>query len=102
LNPAAFAAPAPGTVGNLARNKFYGPGYADVDFSVFKNFPITERVKIQLRAEMYNLTNRINLSQGIGALGTSSGALSKNSHCSQIASEPDVQDRIVTAVGILT
>jgi len=47
LNPAAFAAPAPGTVGNLARNKFYGPGYADVDFSVFKNFPITERVKIQ-------------------------------------------------------
>ena len=79
LNPAAFAAPAPGTIGNLARNKFYGPGYADVDFSVFKNFPITERVKIQLRAEMYNLTNRINLSQGIGALGTSCGALNKNS-----------------------
>jgi len=78
-NPAAFAAPAPGTIGNLSRNKFYGPGYADVDFSIFKNIPVTERVKIQLRAEMYNLTNRINLSQGIGALGTSCGAANPNS-----------------------
>jgi len=79
LNPAAFAAPAPGTVGNLARNKFYGPGYATVDFSVFKNIPVTERIKIQLRAEMYNLFNRVNLSQGPGAIGTSCGALDKTS-----------------------
>ncbi len=78
-NPAAFAAPAPGTNGNLSRNKFYGPGYADVDFSVFKNIPITERLKIQLRAEMYNLTNRINLSQGSGAVGSSCGAANASS-----------------------
>jgi hypothetical protein len=69
-NPAAFQMPASG-IGNVARNRFTGPGYADVDFSVFKNIPITERVKVQLRAEMYNLFNRINLSQNVGAVGSS-------------------------------
>ena len=78
-NPAAFAAPAPGTIGNLSRNKFNGPGYADVDLSVFKNIPIRERLKLQLRAEMYNVLNRINLSQGPGAVGSSCGALNANS-----------------------
>ncbi len=80
-NPAAFAVPATGSIGNLARNKFYGPGYADVDFSVFKNFPITERVKIQLRAEMYNLTNRINLAQGTTAVGTNCGTKVPGAPC---------------------
>jgi len=69
-NPAAFQLPASG-IGNLARNRFTGPSYADVDFSVFKNIRITERVKVQLRAEMYNLFNRINLSQNVGAVGSS-------------------------------
>ncbi len=71
INPAAFAQPAAGTIGNVARNRFYGPGLADVDLSVFKNIPITERVKVQLRAEMFNLTNRINLANGLGAVATS-------------------------------
>ena len=87
-NPAAFAVPtggplcpntATGFCGNLSRNKFYGPGFADVDFSVFKNIPITERLKIQLRAEMYNLTNRINLSQGSTAVGSTCGAANPKS-----------------------
>jgi hypothetical protein len=83
INPAAFAAPCvlnPPTIttcpagvgtdpnGNIARNKFYGPGVADVDLSVLKNIPITERVKIQLRAEMFNITNRINLANSVGAV----------------------------------
>jgi hypothetical protein len=78
-NPAAFAAPAPGTSGDLARNKFRGPGFGDVDLSVFKNLPITERFKVQLRAEMFNLLNRINLASGPGSVGSSCGALNKNS-----------------------
>ncbi len=61
LNPAAFAQPAAGTFGNLARNALFGPGYADVDFAVVKNTPITERVRTQLRFEMFNLFNRANL-----------------------------------------
>ena len=79
-NPAAFAVPTSG-IGNLARNKFTGPGYATVDFSVFKNIPITERAKIQLRAEMYNLFNRINLSQGPGAVGSSCGTSTPGAPC---------------------
>jgi Carboxypeptidase regulatory-like domain len=61
LNPAAFALPAAGTFGNEGRNAFRGPGFADVDFSVFKNTPITERVTTQFRVEMFNIFNRRNL-----------------------------------------
>jgi hypothetical protein len=75
VNPAAFCDPNAGDpgctgspFGNLARNKFYGPRFADVDLSVIKNIPITERVKIQLRADMFNLFNRINLASGVGSV----------------------------------
>ena len=60
LDPAAFADPAPGTFGTTRRNAYYGPGYSDVDFSVFKDTKIKERLTIQLRAEMFNLFNRAN------------------------------------------
>jgi len=43
--------------GNVSRNQFYGPGYTAVDFGIFKDFTITERVKFQLRAQAYNLFN---------------------------------------------
>jgi len=61
LTPAAFAQPAPGTFGNLARNALFGPAFADVDFAVVKNTRVTERLNAQLRAEMFNLFNRTNL-----------------------------------------
>jgi hypothetical protein len=61
FNPAAFSAPAYGTVGNLSRNSLVGPGYSDVDISVTKNTPITERVRAQFRAEAFNVLNHTNL-----------------------------------------
>jgi hypothetical protein len=72
-NPAAFACPNAACTGpgNLARNRFYGPGYGDVDLSVIKNIPIHERVRVQLRAEIFNLLNRINLASGPGSVGSS-------------------------------
>jgi hypothetical protein len=70
VNPAAFNCSSPTTfLGNLTRNKFYAPGYGAVDLSVFKNIPIGERLKVQLRAEMFNLLNRINLASGGGSVG---------------------------------
>ncbi len=54
-------------IGTVRRNQIYGPGYSAVDLSVFKNIPITERVKAQFRIEFFNLFNRINLSSGVGA-----------------------------------
>jgi len=73
-NPAAFCSPGgsacPGAADNLSRNKFYGPAFGDVDLSFIKNIPITERVRVQLRADFFNLLNRINLSSGVGAVGS--------------------------------
>ncbi len=56
----AFTNPAPGSFGTSRRYSLYGPGYSDVDLSVFKNTHIAERVTVQLRAEMFNVFNRIN------------------------------------------
>jgi hypothetical protein len=66
LNPAAFVNPTPGTFGTTRRNEFYGPGFGDVDFSVFKNTPITERINTQFRVEMFNLFNRYNYGSPAG------------------------------------
>ncbi len=60
FNPTAFAKPAPGTFGNIGRDLYYGPGFGSVDFSVFKKIPITERVSMEFRAEIFNLLNRTN------------------------------------------
>lgn len=52
-------------VGNVGRNSFRGPGYADVDMSLGKFFHIPwfshEGARLQVRGEFYNLFNRVNL-----------------------------------------
>ena len=45
------------TYGNSGRNVLFTPGLRDLDFSLFKNFRITERYAVQFRAETFNLTN---------------------------------------------
>ena len=66
LDPAAFADPVAGSFGTTRRNAYNNPGYSDVDFSVFKDTKIKERVTIQLRAEMFNLFNRVNYAPPAG------------------------------------
>ena len=60
FNPAAFGKPAAGTYGNLGRDEIYGPGFGSVDFSLFKNIPINEKLHGQFRVEVFNLFNRTN------------------------------------------
>ncbi|MEO8677605.1 MAG: carboxypeptidase regulatory-like domain-containing protein [Vicinamibacterales bacterium] len=60
FNPAAFAAPAAGTYGNMARNALYGPGFKTVDLSVFKTTKLTGGTSLQLRLEIFNLLNTTN------------------------------------------
>ncbi len=43
--------------GNAGRNIMTSPGQRNIDFSLFKNFVVTERVKVQFRAEAFNATN---------------------------------------------
>jgi len=75
LNPAAFADPAGGNWGTTHRNAWVAPGFGDVDFSVFKNTKIKERVNIQARVEFYNLFNRTNFAP---PLGGANGAYNPN------------------------
>jgi len=48
-------------VGNAGRNHFYGPGLKTVDFSIFKNMQLMEKLKLQFRAEFFNILNHPNL-----------------------------------------
>lgn len=57
----AFPIPAPGTDGNLGRNTFTGPGYAEVDMALEKQFRITERIILSIRGEAFNAFNHVNL-----------------------------------------
>jgi len=108
VNPAAFCDPNAGDplctgspYGNIARNKFVGPNFKDVDLSVFKNIPITERFKLQLRADMFNLFNRINFASGVGSVNVG-GSLSpnytscaeQNGHCTGGSGFGQVNDTI--------
>ena len=65
FNTAAFAIPALGTYGSSGRNIISGPGYANVDLSILKNFRTpwfsSEGANLQLRAEAFNVFNRTNL-----------------------------------------
>ncbi len=58
--------------GNAGRNLLHGPGAETVNFSVFKNFPITERVRFQFRFETFALFNHTNFSNPSSTLNTSS------------------------------
>jgi Carboxypeptidase regulatory-like domain/TonB-dependent Receptor Plug Domain len=56
-----------------------GPGYHDLDFSTFKNIPITERFSMQFRAEFFNIINHPNFNApGFGGNGVVSIANSTN------------------------
>ena len=46
--------------GNAGRNILRGPGAAEVNFSMAKNFPIGERARFQFRFETFNLFNHAN------------------------------------------
>ena len=48
---------------NERRNQYRGPGYFDSDFTVGKNFPITERVKFMAGVNIYNVFNHPNFMQ---------------------------------------
>ncbi len=54
----------PGTYhfGSLGRNSLIGPGYKNVDFSVFKTTKLAEHLNLQLRAEIFNILNHPNFS----------------------------------------
>jgi len=57
FNTSAFALPAIGSVGNAGINIVRGPSVSNLDFAMFRNFSIRERLKFQFRAEFFNSLN---------------------------------------------
>ncbi len=60
LNPAAFALPAPGAMGNLSRGMVRGKPINTLDASLNKNWRLREKTNLQFRAEFFNLLNHPN------------------------------------------
>ena len=80
FDTSAFTSPPAFTYGDAGRNILDGPGRKNVDFSVFKDFRITEDTRVQFRAEFFNLTNTPqfdlpNATIGSGPAGTISSII---------------------------
>ena len=59
-NPAAFTLQPFGTYGNSGRNIIFTAPQLQLDTSLFKDFALKERMKLQFRAEFFNMTNHAN------------------------------------------
>jgi len=97
LNSAAFkSAPvAAGTFGNLGMNNLGGPGYFDIDLALSRRFKIKERQSVEIRAESFNLQNRVNFLNpaAVGLVGGVSGSSLTSSNFGKILA--DVSPRIM-------
>jgi hypothetical protein len=61
FNPAVFSAPGPFLFGSAGRNSIRGPNFVELDWSLSKDFAITERFRLEFRWEVFNVINRTNL-----------------------------------------
>jgi hypothetical protein len=70
-----------------------GPGYHRLDFSLFKDIPLTERFRLQFRTEMFNIFNHPNFNApnfgGNGVVAISGSGDYTNSHFGEIGSTRD-------------
>ena len=67
FNANVFSAPEPGTFGNSGKGLLRGPYFEDLDLSFSKYFPITERQKLQFRAEIFNVGSNWHSKNDFGA-----------------------------------
>ncbi len=76
FNTAAFAVAPQYQFGDLGRNALHGPAFHNTDLGGFKNFDLTERFRLQFRAEFFNIFNNVNFSTPDSTLGdTNFGAI---------------------------
>ena len=68
ISPSGFSEPAIGTFGSCRPRMFHGPGSQNVDLSLFKQFPLKEAYKIELRFEAFNAFNHADFANPAAAL----------------------------------
>ena len=61
FNTSAFAVNAIGSIGTARRGQLRAPGDSNLDFSLFKTFPVREKTALQFRSEFFNVANHPNL-----------------------------------------
>jgi hypothetical protein len=71
-----------GTFGNMGRNILHGPMFVNLDFSVGKAWKLNERLRLQLRAEFFNLLNHANFASPSGNLASR--------HMGELRDTPDI------------
>ena len=70
FNTAAFQAQPQFTAGNTPRNVLHGPSQRRLDLSLFKDFGLGGDARLQVRAEVYNVTNTTNFANPNGSFGS--------------------------------
>ena len=66
----AFVAQPINTIGNTGSNTLHGPPFRRIDFSMFKNLPLNDQARIQLRAEIFNIFNTPSFGNPNSSFGT--------------------------------
>jgi len=69
FNTSAFTVAPAFTSGNEPRFSFFGPGINNWDTALMRNFPVRERLNVQLRGEFYNTFNHPNFGNPNTAIG---------------------------------
>jgi hypothetical protein len=77
VNAAAFSTPALGSFGNERPFSSRGPGFANIDTSISKHFPIYDRAQLELRGEAFNLLNHPNYSNPITSINAGSSSFGR-------------------------
>jgi hypothetical protein len=78
LNPDAFVVGAAGRQGTLGRNSLRGFGATQIDLSVRRQFALREKLRLQFRAEFFNVLNQANFADPAGSFGFSTFGVSQS------------------------
>jgi hypothetical protein len=90
-DPSAFLAPTTPRYGSVGRGILYGPNTVNFDLSLAKNFSILERVRVQLRADAFNIFNHPQMGFPNQTINTANPATTSTAITSTIGDNRDLQ-----------